>query len=91
MNGEELRSVVARPCLDGSTEWWELTDQWRLKRTDPPSSEMATDVEVASAVVAHTALPNAHHPANVGITGSKTLGGYKFTFTNGLLTGLEPV
>lgn len=26
-----------------------------------------------------------------GITGSKTIGGYRFTFTNGLLTGFEPV
>lgn len=26
-----------------------------------------------------------------GITGSKTIGGFKFTFTNGLLTGFEPV
>mgnify|MGYP001605326871 CR=1 FL=1 len=84
-------SVVAIPQVDGSTEWWELTDQWRLKRTDPPSSDMVSDSELATAIATHAALPNVHHPANVGITGTKTIGGFKFTFTNGLLTGFEPV
>ncbi len=81
MDGEELRSVVARPRPDGSTEWWELTSGWSLLRTDPP---------IAEVLAAHTALPDAHHLHNVGITGTKTLGGFKFTFTNGLLTGFEP-
>ena len=85
------RSVVGIPQSDGSTEWWELTDVWRLVKTDPAPGGMASEVELANAIVAHAALPNVHHPANVGVTGSKTVGGFRLTFTNGLLTGFEPV
>ncbi len=31
------------------------------------------------------------HTQPVGITGTKELGGYRFTFTKGILTGFEPV
>ena len=31
-------SVCAIPLEDGSVERWELTDQWRLVRTDPPAA-----------------------------------------------------
>ena len=81
-------SVVAIPQPDGSTVWWELTDGWHLLRTDP-AEPMASDAELAIAIAKHAALPNVHHSANAGITGSRTVGGYKLTFTNGLLTGFE--
>ena len=84
-------SVVGIPQPDGSTVWWELTDVWRVKKVDPPASNMATDVELADAITTHANLPNAHHPANVGVSGSKVVGGFRLTFTNGLLTGFEPV
>jgi hypothetical protein len=75
---------------DGSTQWWKLTDSWHLVKIDPNPDSLATDVEVASAISTHSALPDVHHPANVGLTGTRTVGGYTFTFTNGLLTGFSP-
>jgi hypothetical protein len=45
------------PLPDGSTEWWELTDQWRLVRTDPNFSIIATDEEVAAALAEIELLP----------------------------------
>lgn len=49
------------------------------------------DQDISDAIASHAVLPDVHHPANAGITGTKTLGGFKFTSTNGLLTGFEPV
>lgn len=74
---------------DGSREIFAPSSSGFTKVQDIPAPPSLADV--SSAIVAHAALPNAHHPANVGITGSKTIGGFKFTFTNGLLTGFEPV
>ena len=80
-------TIVSLLLPDGSIEWWQLTDGWHLIKTEPAIESMASDAELA----AHVALPDAHHPANVGITGSKVVGGFRLTFTNGLLTGFEAV
>lgn len=86
-----VTSIVGIPNSGGGTEWWQLTDSWKLLRTDPPSTEMASNADVIGAIATHSAIPSAHHPVNVGISGSKVVGGYKLTFTNGLLTGFEQV
>ncbi len=83
---------------DNTREWRErISGGYQVVKIEPPPapighihSDLVTDTELAAAIAAHAALPNAHHPANVGVTGTKTLGGFKFTFTNGLLTGFEP-
>ena len=90
MPAEELRSFRVIPNPDGIVTVDELTDAWH-PLVVTPGENMASDAEVAAAIMAHAALPNAHHPANVGVTGTKTVGSYKFTFTNGLLTGFEQV
>ena len=46
---------------------------------------------VDEAIAAHAAIPTAHHPIPDGITGSKVVGGYRLTFTAGILTGFEQV
>jgi len=78
-----VASVVGIPKPNGSTEWWELTDQWRLKKIDPPSSSMATDAEVAAAIADHATLPDAHHSqdhthpthGDINFTGTISAGG----------------
>ena len=87
---DELRSFRAIPNVDGTVIFEELTDQWRPVVTTPASS-MATDAELTAAIATHAALPDAHHLANAGMTGSKVVGGYRLTFTNGLLTNFEQV
>ena len=47
--------------------------------------------ELDAALAAHAGDPTAHHPIPNGITGSKVIGGYRLTFTAGLLTGFEQV
>ncbi len=73
MDGEELRSVVARPQPDGSTQWWELTDTWRLVRTDIVLSELATDAEVANAIAQVQLLPGPK--GDTGETGAQGAAG----------------
>ncbi len=82
---------------DVTHKWKDLQNGTWVEVSLPPPSEVdetirnsATGAGGAAALVIHSALPDAHHPANAGITGTKTLGGFKFTFTNGLLTGFEP-
>lgn len=80
-----------KPLPDGTREWYIFdkdTQKWVLSDREPAPVLAAT---LAQAITDHTALPNVHHPANVGVSGSKTVGGYRLTFTNGLLTGFEPV
>ena len=55
------------------------------------TSDPINETELNAAINAHAALPDVHHPANVGVTGSKTIGSYKLTFTDGLLTKFENV
>lgn len=86
---DELRTFRVIPNAQGMAIE-ELTDSWQPV-VSLPTPDMASDEEVAVAIASHAVLPDAHHPANVGITGTKTIGGFKFTFTNGLLTGFEPV
>ena len=79
------RYVWMKPKPDGSVEYYELGEGsvWMLKYTAPVfvlPSDLST----------HAALPNIHHPANVGVTGIRTVGGFRLTFTSGLLTGFEP-
>uniref|UniRef100_A0A6M3JUX5 Uncharacterized protein n=1 Tax=viral metagenome TaxID=1070528 RepID=A0A6M3JUX5_9ZZZZ len=83
------RYTWCKPLPNGSKEWYEPNDGgWVKVRTDPiPLAQ--TDIDTAIAV--HTSLPNAHHPANAGITGSRTVGNFRLTFQNGLLTGFDPI
>ena len=76
---------------DGSVSWYSYNkdmQEWVLDRTEPAYSLL---------VHLHPELGNVNFIGTVsadsaqGITGSRTLGGYKITFTKGLLTGFEPV
>lgn len=72
-----------KPVADGSIEYYRSSDAgWSL---------IYTAAGISDAIAAHAALPNIHHSANVGITGTRTVGGFRLTFTNGLLTGFEAV
>ena len=67
--------TVGIPKADGTTEWWILTDQWTLLKTDP---------NVNTSIATHTALPNAHHPqthshpthGNINFTGTVSADGH---------------
>ena len=85
--------IWLKPIPDGSFEYYEATTSGWVKVLTIPAFALASHShpEVGETISAHAALSDVHHPANAGITGSKTIGGYKFTFTNGLLTGFEPV
>lgn len=76
---------------DNSREWYHFdkdTQSWVLDKTEP-----------APALLEHTHLElgdinftgSVSTGGEAGITGSKTLGGYRITFKNGLLTGFESV
>ncbi len=68
-----------------TAEWFEM---------QPPADEWVKVSETTAlnlAISIHAALPNVHHLANVGVSGSKVVSGYRLTFTNGLLTGFELV
>ena len=74
---------------DGSREWYEKVDgEWEMVASEPSP---ATPSDIATAIADHAAIATAHHPIPDGLTGSKTIGGYKLTFTAGLLTGFEVV
>lgn len=71
---------------DGTRKWYERANGgWGIVKT-----------ESAPAPAEHT-HPNLDNLADIvsllasGITGSKTVGGYKFTFNHGVLTGFEQV
>ena len=81
------RYTWMRPMPDGSREWYEPADGgWQLVRTDPAPPSTA---DIDSAIATHSADDDAHHV--LGLTGSRTIGGYRLTFTKGILTGLEAV
>ncbi len=77
----EVRSFVSVPKADGSVERWELTDQWRLTRTD----------NLATSIATHAGLPNAHHPqthehpthGDINFTGTISAGGEAGIDTSG--------
>ncbi len=87
---KENRYVWVKPLPDGSEEWYVLDggDTWVLYRT--VSAKATTDHN-------HTSLGAINFTGTIssggtaGITGSKTIGGFKITFKNGLLTGFEAV
>ncbi len=81
------RYTWCKPCADGSIEYYEPTDgSWTKVRTIPAPAQLA---DITAAIAAHIATENAHHV--LGLTGQRTVGGYKFTFTKGILTGFEQV
>lgn len=53
--------------------------------------EVIHQIDLVEAITAHAGNPTAHHPIPEGITGSKIIGGYRLTFTAGILTGFEQV
>lgn len=74
--------------VGGKRQWHEKTDGgWILVHED----EIFQSSDITDAIAAHAAISTAHHAIPSGITGSKTIGGYKLTFTAGLLTGFEAV
>jgi len=76
-----------KPLPDGTVEWYEWNEGvWTLTPTGP---KLTTDVALAAAIATHSADDDAHHV--LGLTGSRTIGGYRLTFTKGILTGLEAV
>lgn len=68
--------------IDNGLELYEYVNSaWVLVETIPNISALST----------HESNPTAHHPIPDGITGTKVIGNYRFTFTAGLLTGFEEV
>lgn len=79
------RYTWCKPLANGSVEYYELSDSgWNKVYTLP-----------APAALDHTHtglddLPDIITLLSNGITGSKTLGGYTFTFNHGVLVGFAP-
>jgi len=97
MPNPEVRSTSPVVMPDGTIEWWELTDQWRKIRTDPPLTSIVMEDELATAIAnhSHPAHGNINFTGSVsaegdeGLTGQKTIAGYTFTFKEGLLVGFQ--
>ena len=69
--------------VETGLELYDYTDgTWVLRYTVPLSSHTHEGLDQ---------LPDIVTLLNNGITGSKTVGGYKFTFNHGILTGFEAV
>ncbi len=75
-----------KPLPDGSLEYYNSSKEVWVKALTIPASALANhthpDIDHVPDIV--TLLGN-------GITGTKTIGNYKFTFNHGVLTGFEPV
>lgn len=71
---------------DGTRKWYERTNGgWSLVKTeDAPALSGHTHPHLDDLADIVTLLNN-------GVTGSKTVGGYKFTFNHGVLIGFEQV
>jgi hypothetical protein len=78
----------------GDWKWWDTTKQRWYDYDD--GWVMQGDEPVEYAAIDHTHdglsdLPDIITLLNNGVTGQKTVGGYKFTFNHGVLTGFEQV
>lgn len=76
------KSVVAIPQADGSTKWWELTDEWRLVKTDPPINSHPThgDVDFLGTISVGSVA---------GLTGEYEGTFKKIKVVNGIITEFE--
>lgn len=77
------RYLWIRPLPDGSEEWYTLTDgdTWVLYRSVSAKAEVAHT---------HSDLTDIVSLLSGGVSGTKVIGGYRFTFNHGVLTGFEP-
>ncbi len=85
-SAEEGKYTWARFLSDGSTEYYKSSSGGWIKVLSLP----------APALLNHSheglnQLPNIIALLSNGITGSKTIGSYKFTFNHGVLVGFEVV
>ncbi len=75
-----------KPASDGSIEFYESTGtSWEKVSTIPASASLNHSHEGLNQ------LPDVITLLSDGVTGSKTIGGYKFTFNHGVLVGFEAV
>lgn len=83
------RYTWQKPLPDGGIEWYEPSDGgWALVKT-VPAPALANHTHATLGDINFTGTISAN--GDTGITGSKTIGGFKITFKNGLLTGFDPV
>ena len=78
-----------KPLADGGKEWYELADGgWKL---------VGTDIAPAALAHSHATHGDINFIGTVsvngdeGVTGQKTIGGFRITFKNGILTGFDPI
>uniref|UniRef100_A0A6M3J6Y2 Uncharacterized protein n=1 Tax=viral metagenome TaxID=1070528 RepID=A0A6M3J6Y2_9ZZZZ len=73
---------------DNTKIWLDTSGGMVERDTNGPWASII-DLDISDAIATHTALPDAHHPSNVGLTGTRTIDGHTLTFKNGLLVGYQ--
>lgn len=78
-------------CIDGAIWFNRVTNEWYKKVEGewlkiPPPAEVSSDVLFSGRV---NFTGDVYADSDKGLTGQKTIGGYTFTFKNGILVGFE--
>ena len=79
------RYTWSKPLPDGGKEWYEPSDGgWALVRADfAPAAADHSHATLGNLDLTGTLSVNGDN----GVTGTRTVGGFTFTFKNGILTG----